>query len=183
MRAPLFLPAFGVLMICLMAFIQPWGHALASQNEEYQVKAAFIYNFTNYIEWPARAFPAVSTPFTICVMGKNPFGNSFDSLAGETVRGRRVMVRHIYRIEEAADCHLLFISDSERRNVPQILRFLRGRPVLTIGDYRGFCQDGGMINLLMVKRRVRFDIQPAAARKVGIHIGAQLMALAREVME
>ncbi len=183
MRVPSALPNFLLVMTCLLVLCLPQVQASASQNDEYQVKAAFIYNFTNYIQWPGRAFSGGSSPFTICIMGRSPFGNSFDSLARETIGGRRAQVRHISRIEDAKECHILFISESEQKNAPQILRSLQGRPVLTIGDYKGFCQDGGMINLVMVKRKVRFEIRPGVAKRAGVHIGPQLLALAREIIE
>jgi hypothetical protein len=164
-------------------FNQPRVFAESNDSEEYKVKAAFIYNFTNYIEWPERAFPDDSKYLTIGILGRNPFGNSINLLAGKTVSGRKIVIRHIYKIEEALECQILFISDSEQKNAARILRFLRGRPVLSISDQKGFCQAGGIINLITIKKRVRFDINALAAKRAGIQIGSQLLNLANDVIE
>jgi hypothetical protein len=178
--------AFCAIVLVMAFFIvlsRAQVFAESRDSEEYKVKAAFIYNFTNYIEWPTKALPGNSTSLTIGVLGRNPFGDSINLLAGRTAAGRKIVIRHIYRVEEALECHILFISDSEQKDAARILRFLRGRPVLTISDQKGFCQAGGIINLITIKKRVRFDINTLAAKRAGIQIGSQLLNLANDVIE
>lgn len=155
--------------------------AESAQAGEYQVKAAFIINFANFIEWP----PDLPTegPLTIGVLGHDPFEGAMDSLKGKTVKGRRVIVKHYDDPDEALAADMLFIGASERRVLSDILKTLRGHPVLTIGDSRGFARAGVMINLVVLQRRVGFEVNVQEARRSGLRISSQLLKLSREVVK
>jgi hypothetical protein len=148
---------------------------------EYQVKAAFILNFANFTDWPDD--PASGRPLTIGILGRDPFEGAMDSLKGKTVKGRKVVIRHYGEPEEATGADILFIGASERRSLPHILKTLRGRPVLTIGDYPGFAHAGVMINMVLVQKRVGFEVNLQAAKQSGMRISSQLLRLAKEVIE
>lgn len=151
------------------------------QAGEYQVKAAFLLNFSNFIDWPDTSRGSGS--FIIGVLGKDPFENSLDSLKGKTAKGRKVIVRRYDDPEEVREADILFISASEKRTLPHILKILRNRPVLTVGDHPGFARSGVMINLVLLKKRVAFEVNSQAAQRAGLHISSHLLKLAKEVIE
>jgi len=154
----------------------------AAANSEYQVKAAFLYNFMKFIDWPG---DGLSTPGTVTlgIVGKDPFGEALDEVRGKIVKGRRVVVVHLRGIEELKECDLLFICASEKGRLSQILKTVQNARVLTVADQDGFCQAGGMINLVFVKNRVGFEVNVAAASRARFRVSSQLLKLARLVLE
>jgi hypothetical protein len=152
---------------------------------EYEVKAAFIYKFATYVRWPVRAGVDVTTPFVIGVLGTDPFGPALSEVVrGRNVQGRVILVRSVGRGEEALRCDLVFISSSERDNLPQILAALRGAPVLTVSDLDQFAEQGGMIGLVITEdNRIRFNINKTAIERPGLRASSQLLHLARIVGE
>ena len=153
--------------------------AAAETSREYLIKAAFLYNFAKFTEWPAGSFPDSAAPLDVCVFGEDPFGGALESIAGKTIRGRRVAVHRVASIEAAAACHLLFISDSEATRLAGILDSQRGRPVLTIAEMPGFSRSGGIINLTTnPDHRIRFEINVGIARRVGLRLSSKLLNLA-----
>ncbi len=147
---------------------------------EYEVKAAFLLNFTKFVEWPASAFPEPKSPLTICILGKDPFGRTLDELvAGEDVSGRPLAVRRITRPPEPGACQVLFLAKGTG-DVADVLRGLR-RDVLTVGDRPDFLLQGGMIAFVLDNRRVRFDINQTAAEAAGLKLSSRLLMVARSV--
>jgi hypothetical protein len=142
-------------------------------SEEYRVKAAFLYNFVKFVEWPPEAG---SGPLAICVAGRNPFGAVLQNLVrGETIDGRRVETRVI--LEPAAGCHVVFVPEGAATRV--YLRGAAGQPALTVGESDTFIEQGGIANFFIERGHVRFEINPMAAERAGIHISARLLQLAR----
>lgn len=176
--------ALALAVICLFfagtLCCLPAGAAAATS--EYQVKAAFLYNFMKFIDWPAEG---LSSPATLClgILGKDPFGDSLDEVRGKTAKGRRVVVVHFRSLEEVKDCDILFLSASEKGRLPQILKAVQHSRMLTVADQDGFCQAGGMINMVFVKNRVGFEVNLAAASRARLRVSSQLLKLARNVME
>jgi hypothetical protein len=177
------------IAICLILLaIGPFGVRLgapvaaaeaAEASREYLIKAAFLYNFAKFTEWPAGSFPDSGAPLDICVFGEDPFGNALESIAGKTIRGRKVAVHRVASIEAGAACHLLFISESEATRLARILESLRGRPVLTIADMPEFARSGGIINLKTNrKEKVRFEINVTIAKRAGLKFSSKLLSLA-----
>jgi YfiR/HmsC-like len=155
------------------------GHADA-QIGEYQVKAAFLLNFTKFVEWPASAFEDASSPLTICVLGEDPFDGILDQVtAGETVNGRKVVVQRIRRTPKPKSCQVLFIGRSEK-DVAGILADV-GPGVLTVGEADNFLHDGGIIAFVLQGRHVRFDINQRAAGNAQLTLSARLLSVARSV--
>lgn len=150
-------------------------------STEYQVKAAFLYNFAKFVEWPPEALPE-GRPFVIGILGQDPFGSALDeAAAGRTIRERRIAVRRLSKLDEAADSHILFISESEGEALPRILKRLGSAPVLTVSDLPRFAEQGGMVQLVMEQSRVRFAINVASVERAGLKPSSQLLKLARIV--
>lgn len=176
-RIPIAVILVGVLSgIFCRLIAQPAGQ---QQPLEYQVKAAFLLNFTKFIDWPHPETPDRDSPFGICVLGDDPFGTVLDQIVeGETVQGRKLVVQRVMR-PAPASCRVLFISQSEK-DVPGMLAELSGA-VLTVSEGAGFLREGGMIGFVIDNHRVRFNINLAAADKAGLKISSKLLNVARSV--
>jgi hypothetical protein len=179
-------PGAPLTLLVLLSFliqvaVPPIAGAESPQAGEYQVKAAFLLNFAGFIDWPDDTHS--KNPFTIGILGRDPFEGAIDSLKGKTVKGRKVAIRRYDDPDEAQDAHILFISASEKRELPGILKALRNRPVLTIGDGKGFARSGVIITMVVQRKRVGFEINNHAAKQAGIRISSQLLKLAKEVIE
>lgn len=150
---------------------------------EYEVKAAFLYNFARFVEWPEAVCGGREAPVVIGVVGQDPFGESLaEMVRAQTARGRRIEIRHFRPEEEFETCHIVFLSGSVARDLETILARLRGRPVLTVGDQAGFIELGGTIGFALVDHSVRFDINLGAATSAELKISAKLLAVARTVV-
>ena len=177
--------ATALVLLCLLlagSLCRPAPGAAAAASSEYQVKAAFLYNFMKFVDWPSDGLGTPGT-LTLGVLGRDPFGDALDEVRGKSAKGRRVVVVHLRGIEEVKDCDLLFVCASEKGRLPQVLRAVQNYPILTVADQDGFCQAGGMINLIFVKNRVGFDVNLAAAVRGRFRISSQLLRLARVVTE
>jgi hypothetical protein len=145
----------------------------AGDDLEYQVKAAFLFNFLKFVEWPAGA---VETPWVIGILGSDPFGAVLeDTVRGKIVNGRPVQVRHYAKPGDVKDCNILFIgrADFERLGTPV-------QPgLLTVGEAPGFLKSGGIINFYLDESHVHFEIRASMAHSTGLHVSAQLLKLGR----
>jgi hypothetical protein len=148
---------------------------------EYDVKAAFLFNFTKFVEWPLAAYTDEHSPLKLCVLGENPFGKALKVLLDEEVGGRRLAFTHLETATNLETCHVLFVSRSERDRLPQILAGLHNAPVLTVGEMPAFIDQGGMINFILEGSKVRFDVNQEAAERAGLKISSRLLALAKHV--
>jgi uncharacterized protein DUF4154 len=158
------------------------AHAQSTPATENQVKAVFLYNFTKYVGWPPEAFAADSALLNVCVLGRDPFGPALEAtLRGESVNERSLAARHVSSVEEVAGCQILFISDSEERELAAILRGVAGKPILTVGEMDKFAESGGMIRLRKIENKIRLEINEASAARAGLKISSQLLKLARIV--
>lgn len=149
---------------------------------EYQVKAAFLYNFTKLTEWPTNAFTQTNSPLVVGVLGKDPFGVELDqALAGKVVSGRPLTARRVVSDDQIAGCHLLFISGSERSRLSELLTKLSSLPVLSVSDIDRFAARGGMVGLVPQGEELRLEVNPNAAGKAGLKLSSRLLRLARIV--
>ncbi len=155
--------------------------APSSGYSEYLVKAAFLYNFAKFTEWPSEAYADASAPLTVCVLGQDPFGKALDSIAGKRINGRRVAVSRLAGVEEARQCQVVFISESEEERVPRIVSYLAGRPVLTVCNAPSCTRFRGLIHLKVVAQKIRFAIDIDSADSAGLKLSSKLLALADEV--
>jgi hypothetical protein len=149
------------------------------QATEYQIKAAFMFNFAKFVDWPPSAFADTNSPIVIGVLGKNVFGNDLE----KTIRDKTVENRHFRFIQvnsaaEAIHCHILFISPSEKDNLRKILDGLHNASVLTVSETDEFIKAGGMINFMIENSKIRFQISDDAAKKAGLKISSKLLSLA-----
>jgi hypothetical protein len=163
----------------LVAVLLCAGTALTSAQDaalEYRVKAAYLFNFTKFIEWPGSAV-ATGRSFSICVAGRNPFGPALTStLVGETAAGLPLAAR-VVNASEAAACHVLFVPRGVA--APPYLRGVAKSPVLTVGESPDFLAQGGAINFVLDDGRVRFEINQAAAERAQLRISSRLLQLGR----
>jgi uncharacterized protein DUF4154 len=185
-RTALRRPALALL--CLRATValgqsaSPSPSAPASPTDppsEYRVKALYLYNLARFVEWPAEARREAEAPFVIVVLGRDPFGSVLDdTMAGKAIENRRIEVRRLGRVEDAGDAQIVFVSASERRDLPAILKALDRPGVLTVGEWDGFAEQGGMVTFLVQEGRVRFEINPRRAEEAGLKVSSQLLKLA-----
>jgi len=151
---------------------------------EYQVKAAFLLNFTKFVEWPPDAFPDATSPINICVIGEDPFGTILDrTIEGEKVKRHGVTARRLLADWDLRSCHILFISRSERERFAQIVSRLRSSSVLTVSELPGFADAGGMIEFLIEEGKARFYINAATAEAAGLKLSSRLLRVAKEARD
>jgi hypothetical protein len=149
---------------------------------EYQVKAAYLYNFGRFVEWPPKVAAASTGPFTICVLGEDPFGQALEAtVAGETRGNQKVAARRISSPQESVDCQILFISSSEAKRLSKIIEALGNSAVLTVSDISQFSQHGGMIQLVLEGNRIRFEVNLTATQRAGLTLSSELLKVATAV--
>jgi len=154
----------------------------SSEPSEYQLKAEFLERFTRFIDWPPESFADPKAPFVLGIYGENPFGTSLDELvASRRVKGRSIRVRLVAGLDGIDGCHLLFLPRASASRAAHALSRAAGRPVLTVGDAEGMAATGAIISFFSEDDRLRFEINEGAARRSGLHIGSQLLQLARLV--
>jgi hypothetical protein len=177
------LPAVGLIFAVLLAAGGLQSSAQKAPTPEYQLKAVFLFNFAEFVEWPTNAFPAADSPLIIGVLGDDPFGAHLDTtVRGEKVNGRPLAVQRFRRVEDIAACHILFISRSESTRLEQILAGLKGRSILTVGDLDNFASRGGMIRFVTDKNKIRLRINLEAAKSANLTISSKLLRPA-EIVE
>ncbi len=167
-----------LVAVCLAAL---WSaHAVpAPPLTEYQVKAAYLFNFGQFVEWPAAAYPSPTAPFVIGIVGEDPFGNVIDDIVrGESLEGRPLVVKRFKTADEIAGCNILFIGRSEAPRIERTLQALRGRHVLTVTDFTGAGSDAAIIALKTENNRIRMRINVEEARANNLVISSKLLRLA-----
>lgn len=178
------LPAF---VICALLGVSAPSLSLAQMPErglrnapvsEYLVKAAFLYNFARFAEWPADAFKGPADTVRLCVLGRDPFGSDLKSLKGKRIGNRKIQIRHLIWADEAVDCHVLFLSQTTEGRLVRLFQLLDGKPVLTVSDWPAPVRSGGVIGLEVIDRKVRFRINVDTARQSGVKLSSRLLKLA-----
>lgn len=148
---------------------------------EYTVKAAFVYNFARFTQWPEAAFRDAASPLQLCVLGQDPFDGALDTIAGKTIGSRALTISHPLWASEARDCHILFVGETASERLPEIVALLEGSPVLTIGDTPDAARTGGIIGLENVENRIRFQVNLDAAQQSGLRLSSRILDLATSV--
>jgi ribosome-associated protein YbcJ (S4-like RNA binding protein) len=173
--------AWALWGCCFFAGLTP-GLAQDPVAKEYQIKAAYLYNFAKFVEWPAPAFTNNESPLVIGVFGPNPFGDELIAIAKDhKINGRSIVIKHVATLAEARGVHLMFFGDTEDGHIAGTLAALKENGVLTVGESEKFIASGGMISFVLEENRVRFEINAAAAERQGMKISAQLLKLAKTV--
>jgi len=173
-------------LVCI-GFAFPSGFSVAvdaqqSKPSEYQVKAAYLYNFSRFIEWPARPAAETGEPFAICVLGKDPFGPILDAtVSGQGAGAQGLVARRLTKPEDALACQILFVGDSEEGHLKEILTALGKVSILTVSDIPRFSERGGMIEFVLKGDRVRFEVNLSNAVNAGLAVSSDLLKVALTV--
>jgi len=171
---PRIFPALCFAVIALFFFAELVRSAPAS---EYQVKAAFLFNFAKFVEWPTNVFSDANAPFVIGVLGQDPFGSQLDdTVRGERINGRPLIVQRYRNIAEIKNCQVLFISSSESNRLDQIVEHLKHRRILIVTDVDGG-NGGVIIRFVKEGNRIRFKIDAQAAKAANLTISSKLLRL------
>lgn len=172
----------GIPLLFLSLWVAPLQAQPAVATKEYEVKAAFLFNFARFVEWPTNAFNSPQAPLVIGILGTDPFGAALNEIVrGEIVNGHPLIIQRYRNIEEVQTCHILFISSSEARRLEQIFKSLRGKNVLTVGESDGFAHSGGIIRFIADQNRIRFRVNLDAARAAELTISSKLLRAAEIV--
>ncbi len=153
--------------------------ARAEELPEYRVKAAFVYNFAAFTDWPAEVGPTLN----LCTYGTDPFGAEIAPLAGKKIGERSLAVQHRTTLSALKGCQIVFIASAESAQLPRVLEALRGQPVLTVADTPGALQQGVMLNMRLDQGRVSFEANLVAVRAARLALSAKLLRLAAEVIQ
>ena len=193
--------------ILIILFLLPAAPLLAqnqddsSQNREYKIKAAFLYNFIKFVDWPKEKTAEDDGSLIIGIIGKNPFGDAFEPIQNKKVKGNNTKIKYFQGfkelkkieednrseyeniVEDIRKCHLLFICSSEKYNLVDILNLVKNNSILTVGETPGMLEVNGIINFTLEENKVRFEVNLNAAHKSKLVIRSQLLRLAKSVIE
>jgi hypothetical protein len=165
-----------ITLLAALAASTRCGAYAAAAPSEYEVKAVFLFNFSQFVSWPPAAFGTADAPMIIAVLGTDPFGHELDAVVkGEHVGAHPLEVRRYHDVSEVKDCHILFIDRSEAAQLGEIVQALRGRSILTVSDIDDATRAGVMIDLVKQSERIRLRINVAAARAGGLTISSKLL--------
>jgi YfiR/HmsC-like len=154
-----------------------------STDDEYRVKAAFLFHFAQLVDWPTDTPTGADTSLYLCTFGEDPFQGSLEStVEGKVIENRAIRIRHLLRPEDTQGCRILFLGKAQSKHIPMLLADLRNAPVLTVGETPGFLAAGGVVCFLLQENKVRFEINLDAARSAGLKIGSRLLVLAQNVV-
>jgi hypothetical protein len=180
-RRVLHFVAVALALVCAVSGA-PILNAQRSNPSEYEVKAAYLYKLGKFVEWPDKVTPAAEDSFAICVLGKDPFGTTFDTtIAGESINGKKVVIKRLVKLHDAVGCRILFISSSEESRLKEILADLSKTSVLTVSDMPQFARRGGMVEFVVDSKRVRFGVNLTSAERAGLTLSSQLLKVAISV--
>ncbi len=151
-------------------------------SQGYQVKAVFLFNFAQFVEWPSEAFPEAQSPLVIGVLGEDPFGSLLEeTVSGEKSNGHPLVVAHYQTVEDIKNCHILFINLTPEKKQASILSSLKGSGILTVGDGESFTRDGGMVRFTTENNKVHLKINLNAVKADHLTISSKLLRLAEIV--
>ena len=176
MRKALIITCFGLALLL--------SGSLGAEEKpprEYLIKAAFVYNFTKFVEWPEEVFQKDSSPFIICILGRGGLGEALRTIEDKSVHGRNLEVRQCRTSADIGVCQLLFVAAGEKPRLPAIFEDLENRPILTVSDMDGFARSGGMIQLYKDENRIRFAVNVKSAERYGLKLSSKLLRLAKIV--
>jgi hypothetical protein len=173
--------AMALALLLLVADVAPmWGQVNASV--EYQAKAAFLYNFVKFVEWPPDTFQSEKSPLSLCVFRYDPFGSALDEvIAGQALNNRRLLVQRINALPDLKACQLIFVSDREDKHLPEILNSVEGASSLVVGESENFAQHHGGIQFFLENGHLRFAINVDAIQRARLKVSSKLLAIAKIV--
>lgn len=172
-------------MFCLflmLSFLGPPLFAQTSVSREYQIKALFLFNFAQFVQWPPDAFTGADEPFRIGILGDDPFDDFLDqTVQGEKVGGHPLVVRRYASVADVKNCQILFVSRSESGQMEAVLAGLKDKNILTVGDAEGFLKSGGIIRFVTEENKIHFRINVEAAKRLNLVISSKVLRLAEIV--
>jgi YfiR/HmsC-like len=175
--------AWLTILLCLLLAAGRERSGAQSTDEEYRVKAAFIFHFAQLVDWPPETRTGAANSLFLCTIGDDPFQGALEStVAGKAVGDRILVVRHLKQADDVQACHVLFLGKAESKRIPTLLTNLHNAPILTVGESPGFLGAGGMICFVLEDNNVRFGINLDAAESAKLKIGARLLVLAQTVI-
>lgn len=161
------------LLLCLASML---CSAQEVPSTEYRLKAAFLFNFLQFVDWPSTAFSSPEESVTICVLGPDPFGPDLDALiAGERINGRTIVIQRHQKVDPDAQCHLAFVNKRSERQLRECVEQLKGRPVLTVSDVPPFAGLGGMIEFVTQANRIRLRVNLRATSEAQLRLSSKLL--------
>lgn len=193
-----------MIILALALFVAPFVskvRADSTTSREYQVKAAFLYNFTMFIDWPKEKIADGNEPIVIGIIGNDPFDDAFEPVKNKKVKRKDVVIKRFKGLEELKKsggkdgaqqhpqiealekCHVLFICSSEKKRLGEIIDLVQDHNVLTVSDIEDFLEAGGIINFVMEEKKVNFEINNISAEKAGLKISSKLLRLAKRVIK
>ena len=154
----------------------------ANPSIEYQVKAAFVFNFAKFVEWPLDTFKSENAPIVFCVFRHDPFGSALDEIIrGKAINNRAVLARRITELSDLRACQLVFVSSVEYEHLSEVLKSLKGTSALVVGESEGFAERGGGIQFFPEDKKLRFAVNVDAIQRARLTVSSKLLALARIV--
>jgi hypothetical protein len=173
----------ALVLAALLSFAcAPLDRAQTEAPGEYQLKAAFLFNFAKFIDWPPASFSSPQSPFVVCILGPDPFGHAMDeAFRDKMIDNRPVAIQRFKDIAQARQCHMVFVSQSESFRLADIIQALHGQCVLLVGESEGFAAAGGVIEFAIEQNHVHFVINTDAAGRAGLRVSSKLLSLARVV--
>lgn len=176
---PFLAPKFFLAITVVAIFVLSSLPAHAQVSREYQLKAVFLYNFAQFTEWPESAFANPKSPIIIGIIGPDPFGSSLESTVhGETIQGHPLVIEHYLRVADIKTCHILFITQPEIRHMDEIVKSVKGKPVLTVTDSDNAASAAAIIRFNLQNNRVHFRINVEAARLANVSLSSKLLRVA-----
>lgn len=169
----------GVALLCIAFSVA----AVSAQSvTEDQVKAAYLFNFAKFTEWPSEVFGKADAAMNFCLLGRSPVTDELDSsVRGKNIDGHMIVIRHLHAPEEIKGCHLVFLAANAGKQQQKLVHFAKGTPVLLVAETSGFARAGGTINFVVENERLVFEVNINAAENSHLKISSKLLALARIV--
>ena len=172
-----------VMLLCIVLAMRGQRIGAQSSDDEYRVKAAFLFHFAQLVDWPADTVKATDGSLFLCTVGDDPFQGALEStVAGKAVGTRVLRIRHLKETQDMHACQMVFLGNAVSKQIPALLAGLHNAPILTVGETPDFLKSGGMVRFLLADNNVRFAINVAAANAAGLKIGARLLILAQNVL-
>ncbi len=172
----------NIYRACLFLLFSAVFLSAQISNREYQIKAAFVFNFTQFVEWPATSFFNAQSPAVIGILGPDPFGNYLqDLITGEKMKQHPLVIKHFSNVEEVHNCHILYINSSDKKVIENIIEKLKGKNILTISDANRFSKLGGMVRLYTKNDKVNIEINLEAAKEEDLVVSSKLLKFSQIV--
>ncbi len=175
---------FKTFILVVMVLFYSTVGAQDDKPSEYQIKAVFLFNFANFVEWPEKAFADSTAPLVIAILGEDPFGDILGQVVeGETVGKRKITIKKMSEVSDTGLCHILYTVTDKWTELEELFDRLEGSNVLAVGEVDDFIELGGTIGLIKENNRIRFEINMASAERSGLRISSKLQKVAKRIIK